>query len=202
TEPQQRRLYFEQQVKETQKNLDAAQRALQDSGFGASVIKIDPKAAADSYAKLQADVTAATVRLQTLRGTLADGAPEIRQQQARLRALQTQLAQMSGMAAASPSQDYVGKYREFKYQESLLELLTRQYDMARVDEAREAPLIQVIDVATVPERRSKPRRLYFTAGFGIGALMLMLLSLYARDNWRRARALSEERAVRRRAAAG
>lgn len=202
TEPQQRRLYFERQVQETQKNLDTAQKVLQNSGFGAAAIKVEPRAAADSYAKLQAEVTAAEVRLQTMRGTLADAAPEVRQQQARLGALRAQLAQMAGSAAAGPNQDYVGKYREFKYQESLLELLMRQYDMAKVDEARDAPLIQVIDVATPPEKRSKPRRLYFTAGFGVGALMLVLLAIYVRDSWRRARAVSEAQAMRRRAAAG
>lgn len=186
TEPQQRRLYFEGQVKETQASLDAAQKALQDSGFGAAAIKVEPKAAADSYAKLQSEVTAATVRLQTMRGTLADGAPEVRQQQARLNALQAQLSQMESAGAATSNQDYVGKYREFKYRESLLELMTRQYEMAKVDEARDATLIQVIDTATPPEKRSRPRRLLITAATTLVAMFSLLIVVYVRDSWRRA----------------
>lgn len=52
----------------------------------------------------------------------------------------------------------------FKYQEALFDLLARQFELARLDEAREAAMIQVVDVATPPELKSSPRRLFFAAG--------------------------------------
>ena len=187
TEAQQRRAFFETQLKETQLKLTQAQQALQASGFNQGALKAEPRAAAEGYAKLRAEVTASQVRLQTLRGALTDDTVEVRQQQAQLGALQSQLAQLEAAGSGPSGPDYVSKYREFKYQETLLELMARQYELARVDESREGALIQVVDVATPPEKRSKPRRLFFTAGAGGGALVLLLLSVYVRDNWRRAK---------------
>jgi uncharacterized protein involved in exopolysaccharide biosynthesis len=187
TEAQQRRAFFETQLKDTQAKLTQAQQALQGSGISAGALKTEPKAAADSYAKLRAEVTSAQVRLQTLRGSMTDSAVEVRQQQAQLSALQGQLAALEKSSGESaPSSDYVSKYREFKYQETLMELMARQYELARVDESREGALIQVVDVATPPEKRSKPKRLFFTAGAGGAMLVLLLLFVYVRDNWRRA----------------
>jgi uncharacterized protein involved in exopolysaccharide biosynthesis len=55
--------------------------------------------------------------------------------------------------------DYISKYRDFKYEETLFELFARQYELARADEAREGAMIQVVDTARVPEWKSKPERL-------------------------------------------
>lgn len=188
TEAQQRRVFFEAQLKDTQTKLTRAQQALQASGYSQGALKAEPRSAADGYARLRAEVTAATVRLQTLRGGLTDDAVEVRQQQAQLGALQSQLAQMEHSGETASGSDYISKYREFKYQETLLELMARQYELARVDESREGTLIQVVDVATPPEKRSKPRRLWVTAGTGVATAVLLLFFIYMRDNWRRAMA--------------
>lgn len=158
TEAQQRRIFFEQQLKQTRDKLVLAQQALQSSGFNASAMNADPKAAAEAYARVRAEVTASEVRLQTLRNAMSDGTPEVQQQQATLNALRGQLARLEQSPNANSGPDYVGKYREFKYQETLFELYARQFELARVDESREAALIQVVDVASPPEMRSKPRR--------------------------------------------
>jgi uncharacterized protein involved in exopolysaccharide biosynthesis len=73
-------------------------------------------------------------------------------------ALRSQLAQLEQPAKESGSQDYIGAYRQFKYQEALFDIYARQFEIARMDEAREGTLIQVLDVAQPPERKSKPRR--------------------------------------------
>ncbi len=67
TEAQQRRVFFEAQLKKTRDELTAAQQALQASGFNPGALKAEPKAAAEGYARLKAEVTAAEVRLQTMR---------------------------------------------------------------------------------------------------------------------------------------
>ena len=158
TEAQQRRKFFEQELKISRNRLVQAQQSLQASGFNAGALKAEPKAAADAYARLKAEVTAAEVKLQTLRGSLADGAPEVLNQLSTLTALRAQLARLEQATESAGGPDYIGKYREFRYQETLFELYAKQFEIARVDESREGNLIQVVDPATPPERKSKPQR--------------------------------------------
>lgn len=159
SEAQQRRKFFEQQMQQTKQRLVAAQLALQSSGVGDATIKADPRAAAEAFARLRAQVTAAEVRLQAMRGTLAEGAPEVQQQRDLLASLQHQVALVQQPDLSSNSPDYVGKYREFKYQETLFDIYAKEYELARADESREGALIQVVDRAAPPERKSKPKRL-------------------------------------------
>ena len=158
TEAQQRRAFFEGQLQQSQGRLVQAQQTLQASGFNPGALKAEPKAAAEAYAKLRAEATATEVRLQTLRGSLADNTPEVRQQQNALAALREQLARTEQATDTTGSPDYIGKYRDFKYQETLFELYARQFELARVDESREGALIQVVDLAQVPEKKTKPKR--------------------------------------------
>lgn len=158
TEAQQRRVFFETQLKQTRDHLVAAQFALQSSGYSPGALKAEPRAAAERYARLQAEVTAAEVRLHTLRGSLADGTPEVQAQQSQLAALKSQLLRAEAPVESGRDADYIGRYREYKYQETLFELFARQYEAARMDESREGALIQVVDAASPPERKSRPRR--------------------------------------------
>jgi len=158
SEAQQRRAFFENQLNQTRARLTEAQRALQASGFDAGALRAEPKAAAEGYAALRAEATAAEVKLQTLRRSLADNATEVQQQQALLAALRAQLARAESTGENKDGPDYIGRYREFKYQETLFDLFARQYELARADEAREGALIQVVDPATPPERRTRPKR--------------------------------------------
>ena len=173
TEAQQRRLFFEQHLRQSRDQLAKAQQALQTSGFNPGALKAEPKAAAEGYAKLKSEVTAAEVRLQVTRGTLTEIAPEVRQQQATVNALRERLAQTEHANVAAEGPDYISRYREFKYQEALFELYARQFELARVDESREGAMIQVIDPATAPERKSKPRRGLLAGGTVLGLLLVL-----------------------------
>lgn len=188
TDAQQRRVFFERQLKQTRDRLTDAQQALQSSGFNAGALKAEPKAAAEGYARLRAEITAAEVRLQTLRRSFADGAPEVQQQQTLVSALRGQAARVEEapgqIAGGEGGADYVGKYREFKYQETLFELFSRQFELARLDESRESPLIQVVDAAAVPERKSKPRRAVVGLLAYAGALLLLSAFVAVRHSWR------------------
>ncbi|MBE7419320.1 MAG: lipopolysaccharide biosynthesis protein [Ideonella sp.] len=193
SEAQQRRVFFEHQLQETKGRLTAAQEALRASGFDAGAIKAEPKAAAEGYARLRAEVTAAEVRLQAMRGSLADDTPEVRQQQAMLTALRGQLARLEQSSDVNAGPDYVGKYREFKYQETLFDLFARQYELARVDESREGALIQVVDVAQPPERKSRPKRGLVAVVTTLATAVVLLAGLLMRDSWRRGRQARESR---------
>jgi len=173
TEAQQRRVFFESQLKQARDNLAKSQVALQASGFNPGALKAEPKAAAEVYARLRAEVTSAEIRVQALQRVLTDQSPELMQQQAALGRLRAELARAEQRSDPQGEADYISRYREYKYQETLFDLFARQYELARVDESREGGLIQVVDVATPPERRSKPRRGLIT----IGVAMLVFIGL-------------------------
>lgn len=160
TEAQQRRQFFEHELKTTRDKLSQAQQQLQGSGFNAGALRAEPKEAAEAYAQVKAQVTAAEVRLQTMRRTLTDSSTDIQQQMTRLGALREQLSRLEGSSDSRGDADYVSRYREFKYQEALFELFSKQYELARLDESREGAPIQVVDAATTPEVKSKPRRAF------------------------------------------
>ena len=179
TEAQQRRAFFERQLQQSRDRLVQAQQALQSSGFNAGALKAEPKAAAEAYARIKAETTAAEVRLQVLSGTMAENTPEVRQQQTILTALRQQLARAEQATDTSTGPDYVGRYREFKYQETLFELYARQFELARADESREGALIQVVDAATPPEKKSKPKRAVIAGSttMVIGLLLALWVAL-------------------------
>ena len=174
TEAQQRRNFFEQQLQRTRERLTAAQRALQESGFSQSTLRAEPRSAADGYAKLMAELTSAEVRLQVMRGYLTDRAPELQQQIALVGELRAQVSKVEAAPRQSSDADYLSRYREFKYQEALFELFARQFEAARVDESREGPLVQVVDPATVPEYKSRPKRAAIAIGAAVMSFLLIL----------------------------
>jgi uncharacterized protein involved in exopolysaccharide biosynthesis len=177
TEAQERRVFFEGQLQATGGQLAQAQAELQASGFTAGALRAEPRAAAEEYARLRAEVTAAEVRLQSLRRTLADAAPEVQQQLGTLAGLRQHLARLEASGdSEGVGADYVARFREFRYQETLFELYAKQFELARLDEAREGALIQVIDVARAPERRSRPRRLA-TGAVAAGVALLLLATV-------------------------
>lgn len=180
TEAQQRRLFFETQLEQARTQLTKAQQALESSGFGPGAIRAEPRAATERYARLQAELTSAEVRLQALRRTFTDDAPEVQQQVGLVSALRTQL----GRTEAVPDNgtrggEYISRYREFKYRETLFDLFARQYEMARVDESREGALIQVVDRAVPPEVKSAPRRGLVAAAAYFAALLALVFGLVA-----------------------
>ncbi|MFN3377555.1 MAG: Wzz/FepE/Etk N-terminal domain-containing protein, partial [Burkholderiaceae bacterium] len=161
TEAQQRRLFFEKQLQDTKARLTQAEQALQASGVNMSALKANPQAAVEGLAQLQASITAQEVKVATMRSYLTENAPDFRQALTELNALRAQLRKAEASqpkGGADSDSDYVAKFRDFKYHETLFELLAKQYELARVDESREGAVIQVVDVAQAPEKKSKPKK--------------------------------------------
>jgi len=180
TEAQQRRVFFDRQLSSTKDKLTKAQLALQSSGYNDSSLKTEPRVTAEAYTRLKSESIALEMRLNTLRMTLAPGAIEIQQAESNLNSIRRQLVHAEDASSAPKPNGaaYVERFREFKYQETLFELFARQLELARSDEAREGPLIQVVDLATPPEVKSRPKRLnaaIMGAAAGLaGALALVL----------------------------
>ena len=182
TEAQQRRLFFEKQLKQTQDKLTQAEQALRSSGVNASALKSDPRATVTAVAQLQAQVTAQEVKVSSLRGYLTESAPDFKQAMTELAALRAQLDKLENSNTKSGSDgDYVTRYREFKYQETLFELFAKQYEIAKIDEAREGTVIQVLDLAQTPEKKSKPKKAQIALAATLGSGIALLLFVFARQ---------------------
>jgi uncharacterized protein involved in exopolysaccharide biosynthesis len=119
---------------------------------------------------------------------LADTAPDFQQAMTELASLRAQLAKQEKdePAAASGQGDYVAKFREFKYQETLFELFARQFEMAKVDESREGAVIQVLDAAQPPEKKSKPKKALIAIIATLAAGFALLLFVFIRQALRNA----------------
>ena len=193
TESQQRRLFFERQVNDTKDKLNAAQLALESSGVDISALKTSPDASIRATAELQAMVTAQEVKLGTMRGYLTEAAPEFKLAQTELAALQAQFAKRQKNQASPKGKDadYIAKYRDFLYYSTLFEMFSKQYVLAKLDEAREGAVIQVVDKATPPERKSKPKKGMIAALSAVAGGFCLLLFVFIRHSFRQANGDSE-----------
>jgi uncharacterized protein involved in exopolysaccharide biosynthesis len=185
TEAQQRRLFFEKQLNNAKNNLIKAEQVLKSSGVNSSALKANPIAAVEGLAKLKAGITAQEIKVSSMRGYLTESAPDFKQAQIELSAMRGQMARAEKeepMAnASSGDSDYITKFRDFKYHETLFDLFAKQYEMARVDESREGAVIQVLDIAQLPERKSKPKKALVAMMSALAAGFLLLLFIFIRQ---------------------
>ncbi|MHB1677558.1 MAG: GumC family protein [Sulfuriferula sp.] len=173
SEAAQRRLFFEQQLKITSDNLGLAELALKHTQEKTGLIQIDKQGSAmiNAVANLRAQVTTQEVLLATMRSYATERNPDYIKAEQTLLSLKAQLADVERGSMAGNGDvlvptnkipqaglEVMRKMRDEKYQETLYELLSKQYEMAKLDEAKEAAIIQVVDKAPVPEKKSKPKR--------------------------------------------
>ena len=186
TEAQQRRLFFEKQLTLAKDKLIQSEIALKATGVSGSVLKSNPASAVAAVAGLQAAVTTQEVKLGAMRGYLAETAPDFKLAMSELFNLRVQLAKQekdspaTGGKAATEG-DYITKYREFKYHETLFELFSKQFELAKVDEAREGAVIQVLDAAQAPERKSKPKKAMIAMIATLASGFALLLFVFLRQ---------------------
>ena len=186
TEAQQRRLFFEKQLVQVKYKLTQSEIALKATGISGGVLKSNPVSAVAAVAALQAQVTTQEVKLGAMRGYLAETAPDFKQALNELANLRSQLAKQErdgpiASGKTSAEGDYVSKYREFKYQETLFELFSKQFELAKVDESREGAVIQVLDIAQAPERKSKPKKAQIAIVAALASGFALLLFVFIRS---------------------
>jgi tyrosine-protein kinase Etk/Wzc len=190
TEAQQRRLFFENQLNSTKDNLVKAEQALKSSGVNSGALNANPQAAVEGLARLTAGITAQEIKLASMRGYLTESAPDFKQAQVEMAALRGQLARYEREQPALSSDkngksnsasDYITKFRDFKYQETLFELFAKQYEMARIDESSEGSVVQVLDIAQTPELKSKPKKAQIAMMATLATGFAMLLFVFIRQ---------------------
>lgn len=204
TEAQQRRAFFEKQMSETKENLSKAELNMKLVQEKSGVIVLDRQAEAliGGAATIRARIAETEVKLRVARTTGTDQNPQVRQLSTELAGLRAELTRMeSNQAAASGSSfdmpvgripeaslDYIRARRELKLQETLLESMVRQFEIAKLDEAKEGPVLQQVDLALPPDFKSKPARSLIVLGALVGGLLLSSVVVV----WRRYSALLQE----------
>jgi uncharacterized protein involved in exopolysaccharide biosynthesis len=190
TEAAQRRLFFERQLKQAKEELSRAEVALKVTQEQTGLIKLDDQGRAiiEAVAGLRGQIAAKEVELRAMRTFTTENNPDYVRVQQQLAGLRTELsklerAQISGEGdillptgkVPGAGLEYVRKYRDVKYQETIFELLAKQFEAAKIDEAKEAAIIQVVDLAVPPDHRSKPRRLIIVVlGTLLGGLVALI----------------------------
>lgn len=192
TEAAQRRLFFQQQLEDAKNNLANAEVELKNTEQSTGVLQIDSQAKAliESAAALRAQIAAEHVQLQGLRTYGTDNNPMVITATHELEELQGQLAKLGGSQAdlggliipqgkvPQVGMEYLRKYRDVKYYETIFDLLARQFEAAKLDEAREGAPIQVVYPATPPDKKSAPRRfLIVVMAFLVAAFVSILYSI-------------------------
>jgi tyrosine-protein kinase Etk/Wzc len=192
-EASQRRLFFELQMQQAKDNLANAEEALKKTQQTTGVIQMDSQARAliESAVTLRAQIAAKEVQLQGMRTYATSensGVVEIQQE---LDGLRAQLAKLGGSEDGGATGlivpkgkvpeaglQYIRKLRDVKYYETIFEIIARQFEMAKLDEAKEGAVVQVVDPALVPDRKSSPKRaLIVLAALAIGFFVGVLVAL-------------------------
>ena len=193
TEASQRRLFFERELDKEKAQLAEAETALQKMQEKKGLFQVTSQVSAviQSMAQLRAEIVAREVALERLKAGATARNPEVQRQEIEIAALRGQMKELEAKSARDGSNpfmptsmvpeaalDYARRLREVRYHEALYELMARQYEVARIDEARESPVIQVVDQAVPPEKKSAPRRSYYLIiGLFLGAVAGMVLAL-------------------------
>ena len=171
-EARQRRQFYQAQLARARAELASAQQQLQKSGFDRAALRAQPAAAAERYGRLSAEVAAAELRLGAARRVRADGSAEVQQLLTELAGLRQQLARLEAPRDEDDGA-FVGRLRDFRYAETLVESIARQAEAARVDEAADAVPLQVLDEARPPEWPSSPHPPVWAAAGGLAGLGLV-----------------------------
>ncbi len=186
TEASQRRLFFEEQLKSTKEVLLRAEESMKgyQEKTGAIEIKEQTKAIIESIAHLRAQIAAKEVELKVLRTSVTPQNPDRQKLEDQLRGMREQLSKLEAKGSKNPNvlmstanlpqagTGYVRKLRDLKYAETLYELLMKQYEMAKIDEAKDAMVIQVIEKASPPEKKVKPKRAFWVASVTFMGLLI------------------------------
>lgn len=186
SEASQRRQFFETQLAKEKNVLSDAEVALRNTQESTGLIAPGGQAEGiiRAVSQLHVQILAQEAKIESMKAYVTEDNPRLKLATSELSALQTALSKLErgnhlpGTPEVPTSQlpeaglEYLRKYRDVRYHEALFEILSKQYEAARLDEAKSSALIQVIDRAVVPERRSWPPRTLLILGSAIFAALL------------------------------
>jgi uncharacterized protein involved in exopolysaccharide biosynthesis len=209
----QERVFIEKRLQKVKDDLEQAQQQMSEfsSTHGTVDIKEQGRAMVDAASKLQAQMILEQANLTSLRQIYGDGNVRVRATQARIAVLQSQLTKISGSSAPLPADEtgsdeqhstltgsdlypplrqlprlavpYANLYRQVQVHETVFELLTQQYELARIQEAKDVPVVSVIDSPGIPEKKSFPPRLLLALLLTVVSTSVAAALLLAWNRW-------------------
>jgi capsule polysaccharide export protein KpsE/RkpR len=194
TEAAQRRLFFERQFSQAKSDLARAEQALRKTQEKTGIVQLDEqgKAMIEAVAHLRAQIAAREVELAAMRTYATEDNPEFRRVSQEISGLRLELSKMSRSSGGTDlfvatrkipeaGLEYVRVFRDVKYAETIFELLAKQFELAKIDEARDAAIIQVVDKAIPADRKSKPRRLLIVSLTSVLSVFIAVLVVFLRQ---------------------
>jgi len=200
------REFIEQRLVTVQSDLEKAQVALSDYASKNSTldVKEQTKAMIDASAKLQAELIVARSESDSMSQIYGEGNVRMRAANARVGELERELKRMSGSQgggqgeASEPDRLYpslrelpiiavrwADLYRQVKIKETVYDLLTEQYELARIEEVKSVPSVRVIDPPNWPEKKSFPPRLIIMLAFTVFVVFGSAMFLIVAERWNR-----------------
>lgn len=171
TEASQRRLFFETQLKQTRDQLAQAEVSLRqaiDKG-GLAGIDVQSRAILEPSAQLRAQIALREVQLGAIRIFATDQHPDILRLRHEIASMKRELSKLEGgdgepkpVAGTSAGFENLRRFKDVKFLERLTELLTQQFEAAKIDEAKDISIVQVLDKAVEPDKKSRPKRTLIT----------------------------------------
>jgi tyrosine-protein kinase Etk/Wzc len=192
TEAGQRRIFFERQLQDAENNLSNAEQELKKTELTTGMIQPDSQSRAmmESAATIQGQIAAKEVQIQAMTSFATDNNPDMVLLKNQLAELRVQLARLTGNASSESdlfvpkgkvpeaALDYVRKFRDVKYRETIFQAIATQYQLAKLDEAKQGTIFQVIDPAVPPDKRSFPQRTVLVILFALLAFIFSCLFVW------------------------
>lgn len=209
TEASQRRLFFQQQLTEAKDELTSAEEQFKATEQKTGVLQIDAqtRVVIESVAQLRAQIAAKEVQIRAMRAFATEENPQLQVATQELAALEQQQAKLGSSSDSSEAallipkgnmqqsqMEYVRRLRDVKYYETIFELMARQYELAKVDEARQGVQAQIVDQATVPDHHSSPKRRLIVLGAGFVGLLIGVSWALTAEGLGRLKRIPSERA--------
>lgn len=188
------RLFLEKRLEVVKRDLKAAEDALKAFSQQNKVIQVDAQAKStiESVARLRAELATKEVRLSVLRAYQTDESAEVKNAQAGVNRLKGELAKLSGRTdeygihsignVPSLGLEYTRRLRDLKTQEAVFEQLIKQYELAKINEAKDSSALQVLDEAVVPSEKSGPRRSQIVILSVVVTFLVSLFVVFAQDH--------------------
>jgi capsule polysaccharide export protein KpsE/RkpR len=203
SEASQRRLFFEEQLEKTSKALIKSEEEIRkfQEKTGILAVETQTKMVIEKIANLKAQIISKEVELEVMKSYSTVTNPDFQKVNETIKGLKKELAKLEAKEGTSkdliiPSGtipalglEYNRLYRQLKYDETLYEILTKQYEIAKIDESKDAAMIQVIDKAVPPEKQYKVRTFgrkkalaYTLLAFFFSIFLALSLELYERSS--------------------
>lgn len=200
------RVFLEKRLDLVKVDLKKAEEDLKRFSEQNRAIKVDQQTSASiqGIAQLKAEIVSKEVQLESLRSFQTDESPEIKALRAGIARLKGQLGTMAGSGRSSDAilsvgsvpnlgLEYARLMRELKIQETIFEQLTKQYEMVKLNEAKDSSSLQVLDEAVAPAQKSKPKRSLIVILSTVMAFFISIFLVFLQEYF--GKMSSEDRAI-------